>query len=171
MIRPLLAKAALLAALAPTLLAALPASRDTMLLAAHNRERVASGVPALDWDAGLAADASAWATELATTGSFDHYEEVSDDPEAQGENLWMGTKGAYGVETMVGHWIEEKKDFRPGVFPNVSRTGDLADVGHYTQIMWRETGSVGCAIVSNSEDDYLVCRYATSGNVQGERVF
>lgn len=171
MIRPLLAKAALLAAIGPTLLAAAPVSHDTLLLAAHNRERVASGVPALDWDARLAADARAWASELAASGTFEHYEEVSDDPQAQGENLWMGTKGAYGVETMVGHWIEEKKDFWPGVFPNVSRTGDLADVGHYTQIMWRDTTHAGCAIVSNSEDDYLVCRYATSGNVEGERVF
>lgn len=160
-----------LIALMPGLLAAMPAPRDTLLLAAHNRERVAARVPALDWDAALAADAQDWAGRLAATGTFEHYDEVSDDPDAQGENLWMGTRKAFGPETMVGHWIAEKKHFKPGIFPKVSRTGDLADVGHYTQVMWRETGRVGCAIASNAEDDYLVCRYATSGNVEGERVF
>ncbi|RJF90672.1 CAP domain-containing protein [Sphingomonas cavernae] len=150
--------------------ASLP-SLEQRLLYTHNAERATEGLPAMRWDAGLAADAAAWARHLAASGRFDHYEEFSDDPDAQGENLWMGTRGAFAPETMVGHWIEEKRNFKPGTFPNNSRTGDLADVGHYTQIMWRDTGSVGCAIAKNAEDEYLVCRYAATGNVIGERPF
>ena len=55
--------------------------------------------------------------------------------------------------------------------PDNSRTGDLEDVGHYTQLMWRDTDRVGCAVEANGEYDILVCRYAAAGNVIGERPF
>ena len=72
---------------------------------------------------------------------------------------------------MVGRWIEEKRDFKPGIFPANSRTGRLEDVGHYTQLMWRSTERVGCAITQNADYDFLVCRYLEGGNVIGERPF
>lgn len=154
--------------IAPLVMGDVAPDRETIILAAHNRERAALDLPAMRWDTNLAADAREWAQYLAASGTFDHYEEESSDPDAQGENLWMGTRGAFAPGTMVGHWIGEKKDFTYGRFPDNSRTGDLEDVGHYTQIVWRDTRSVGCAIASNAEDDYLVCRYAASGNVMGE---
>ena len=166
-----LAKVALLLALAPALIGAVAPDRDMLILAAHNRERAMLDLPAMRWDAKLAVDARQWAQYLAASGEFEHFEEESDDPDAQGENLWMGTRGAFSPETMVRHWAQEKKDFVYGTFPDNSRTGDLEDVGHYTQIVWRDTGAVGCAIVSNDEDDYLVCRYAASGNVMGEKPY
>ncbi|TMJ14046.1 MAG: SCP-like extracellular [Alphaproteobacteria bacterium] len=142
---------------------------DARLLAAHNRERSAAGVPPLQWDDQLAADAAGWAETLVETNQFEHSDDDDDDP--QGENLWLGTKAYYPPEAMVGMWIEEKKDFRPGAFPAVSRTGNYEDVGHYTQLMWRDTGSVGCAVRTGEEYDILVCRYRHAGNVEGERVF
>jgi len=42
------------------------------LLATHNAERAAIGVPPLAWNASLAADARVWADELAATGRFEH---------------------------------------------------------------------------------------------------
>jgi hypothetical protein len=144
---------------------------DARLLAAHNRERSAAGVPPLLWDEALAADAAGWAETLVETGQFEHSDDDPDDPDPQGENLWLGTKAYYPPEAMVGMWIEEKKDFRPGAFPAVSRTGNYEDVGHYTQLMWRDTGSVGCAVRTGEEYDILVCRYRHAGNVDGERVF
>lgn len=162
---------AALAAMGPLLSGAALPSLEQRLLYTHNTERARADVPAMRWDSALAADARVWAHHLAATGQFEHFEEFSDDPEAQGENLWMGTRGAFAPETMVSHWIEEKKDYRPGVFPNNSRTGDLNDVGHYTQVMWRDTTRVGCAIIANARNEYLVCRYAASGNVIGERPF
>ena len=123
------------------------------------------------WDAGLAADAGRWAAHLARTHGFEHEDEVSDDPDVQGENLWMGTRGAWSPAEMVAYWAEERREFRPGTFPDVSRTGALEDVGHYTQMVWRDTGRIGCAIASDTRMDYLVCRYARTGNVEGERVY
>ena len=68
-------------------------------------------------------------------------------------------------------WIEEKKDYRPGIFPANSRTGKFEDIGHYTQLMWRATGKVGCALANGRPYEVLVCRYREAGNVEGERPF
>ena len=146
-------------------------SLDTRLLAAHNRERADFGLPPLAWDAVLAADAAAWGEQLAAAGELEHVEGDPEDEDPQGENLWLGTRGAFTPESMVGLWIEEKKHFRPGIFPDNSRTGRFEDVGHYTQLMWRDTGKVGCALAPGEAYEVLVCRYRQAGNVEGERPF
>ena len=63
--------------------------------------------------------------------------------------------------------IAEARHFRPGAFPNNSRTGEWHDVAHYTQIVWPTTKEIGCALASNVTTDYLVCRYAPTGNKDG----
>lgn len=142
---------------------------EQRLLAAHNRERTAMGVPRLAWDPRLSADAAVWARALAATGRFEHSPADQHDPAVPGENLWAGTPGAWTPEAMVGHWIDEKRDYTPGIFPAVSKSGDLAKVGHYTQVIWRGTRAVGCALARGATEDILVCRYAEGGNVIGER--
>jgi hypothetical protein len=77
--------------------------------------------------------------------------------------------GYYQPEAMVGLWVSEKSDFKPGVFPNNSRAGDVEKVGHYTQLIWAQTRQVGCALERGREEDFLVCRYSAAGNVMGER--
>ncbi len=135
------------------------------LLAIHNRERAQIGEARLEWDAKLAQDAKAWANRLAATGSFEHA--PLDD---EGENLWSGTAGAYSVEEMIGHFITERQEFQPGVFPAVARSGNWQRIGHYTQIIWPTTRAVGCAMATRRDIDYLVCRYYPAGNVVGEAV-
>ena len=142
---------------------------DARLLAAHNRERATMGIAPLAWNAALAADSKKFAAELAATNRFGHSEQ--DEANPVGENLFAGTTGHFAAEAMVGAWIDEKKHYRAGVFPNNSRTGKLEDVGHYTQLMWRDTGAVGCAVVPGDDLEYLVCRYTQVGNVEGERPF
>jgi hypothetical protein len=167
-----LAAAAALVLAAPLLAGATGrlTSLDSRLLAAHNRERGAQGIAPLAWDPALAAEAARWGAELAASGAFEHEpDDGEEDP--QGENLWAGTKGAYAPEEMVEGWIEEKRHFRPGRFPDNSATGDFADVGHYTQLMWRDTDRVGCALAAGAEEEVLVCRYRTAGNVVGETPF
>jgi Cysteine-rich secretory protein family len=140
-------------------------SFESRLLSAHNAERALKSAPPLEWSPALARDAAAWATTLARSGKFEHAHGGASPP--QGENLWMGTKSAFTPEEMVQSWIDEKADYKRGLFPNVSRTGDWGDVGHYTQLIWRDTKQVGCARVSSREDDYLVCRYFPAGNWMG----
>ncbi len=141
---------------------------NARLLSAQNAERVKVGVPALTWNANLAADARKWADRLAATGRFEHSpDEAGKEP--QGENLWAGTPRAFSPEAMVGLWAAEKRDYKPGVFPNNSRSGDVEQVGHYTQLIWSRTGQVGCASAIGKNEEVLVCRYSEAGNVYGER--
>jgi uncharacterized protein YkwD len=160
-----------LAALAPMMMGSmdLTAGFEQRLLGAHNRERTATGIAPLHWSPSLAASAQKWADHLAATGKFQHAPENPLLP--QGENLWAGTAGYYSYEAMVDAWIREKRNFRPGLFPNNSVTGRVADVGHYTQLMWRTTGEVGCAQARSKGEDILVCRYSDAGNYLGERPF
>ncbi|MFL6724060.1 MAG: CAP domain-containing protein, partial [Sphingomicrobium sp.] len=85
----------------------------------------------------------------------------------QGENLFMGTRSAYSYADMIGLLVDERKYYRPGRFPAVSRTGDWSAVAHYTQIIWPTSQKVGCATATNRSNDYLVCRYWPAGNVVG----
>ena len=162
---------AVIAACSPLLIgaASLSSGFEMRVLAAHNRERATLDIEPLRWNAGLAADAQKWADHLAATGSFKHAPEQDDDP--QGENLWAGTRDAFVLESRVGAWIREKSYFKQGVFPHNSTTGNVEDVGHYTQLIWRDTRQVGCAQAAGGREDILVCRYSSAGNYIGERVY
>ena len=138
------------------------------ILAAHNAVRASVGLPPLIWDNELGSGAATYAAQMAMTNVFQHSNRAARP--GVGENLWMGTRGAYSVETMVGGWTSERRFFVSGIFPNVSKSGNWADVGHYTQMIWPTTQRVGCAIASNARTDYLVCRYAGKGNIDGKWV-
>jgi len=167
-----LAGAAMLALIAPSLLGATDNRSNFFqrVLAAHNRERSVSGSPALEWDEGLASGAHEWADHLAKTGQFAH---SPDEPGARpiGENIWGGTAASYQPEAMVDLWVAEKRFFKLGTFPENSTTGDVSDVSHYTQLMWRTSRKVGCGVARGKGDDILVCRYSSAGNMIGERPF
>jgi hypothetical protein len=144
------------------------ADLEKTLLALHNRERAAVGARPLVWDARLAAAAAAYGPKLAGYDRLVH--SGAEARPGQGENLWKGTHQAYAVERMFAGWANEKRLFRPGLFPMVSTTGKWLDVGHYTQIVWQGTERVGCAVHQTARWDYLICRYSPPGNVSGRYV-
>ena len=138
------------------------------ILDAHNRYRSAVHVPPLVWSNSLAAAAQRWANVLNSNLQFEH------DPKnhRQGENLWMGTAGMFSLTEMVDIWGQERQNFHDGTFPYVSTTGNWFDVGHYSQMVWRATTSIGCAGITGADGYYrFVCRYSPPGNVIGGRVF
>lgn len=68
----------------------------------------------------------------------------------------------------IDSWANEEKDY------NYKKEKFSEAAGHYTQLVWKDTTSVGCGAVncSNSGDNgangwYLVCEYDPPGNVQG----
>ena len=143
-----------------------PVAFQRAMLEEHNRTRAAVGAPALAWDPALAAEAQAYARELAASGRFEHSK-----VKGQGENLWRGTRGAYGYHQMVGGWSGEATHYRHDVFPKVSSTGRWQDVGHYTQLVWKETSRVGCGLAAGARWDVLVCRYSPPGNWIGRTAY
>jgi hypothetical protein len=171
--RTLTLYAALLAAATPAAAEPQPRGeallRETML-STHNAARAAVGAPALAWDEALAASARAYAETLARTGLFRHDPALATSEE-QGENLWRGDAGRYGYAAMAQGWLAERGLFVNRAFPDVSTSGRWEDVGHYTQMVWRRTRRVGCALARGAADDYLVCRYAEPGNWDGETAY
>ena len=164
----LLATATASSACAQPASASFAAQFPARVLAAHNAERVRAGVAPLVWDNALGTAAADYARQMAFSGRFEHSDRSQ--RRGTGENLWMGTHGAFSIEAMIGGWASEKGWFRAGTFPNVSSTGNWEDVGHYTQMIWPTTTRVGCALASTPRADYLVCRYAGPGNVDGRPV-
>lgn len=138
------------------------------LLEAHNEARDAVGVPRLAWSNRLAREAQGWAEELARHGRMVHADRSLRN--GAGENLWMGSAGHYSAQTMVDGFLAERQHFTGGTFPQVSSTGNWRDVGHYTQVIWRGTREIGCAVAPGEHYDFLVCRYFPAGNVYNQPV-
>lgn len=139
------------------------------LLDNHNSERAKLGLSPLSWNSNLEAEAAEWGKTLTRKGYLQHADQSVRS--GAGENLWIGTAGYWDVDGMFKMFIDERKDYRHKTFPNVSRTGNWKDVGHYTQIVWRDTREVGCAVVTGKGNDVLVCRYWPAGNVLGSKAY
>jgi len=137
------------------------------ILQQHNILRADMQLSYLIWSDDLASDARAWASHLAEMDKGVHDESIRG---REGENIWWGTSGAFTYAQMVGFWGDEKKGFVYGVFPDCKKSRG-AVVGHYTQIIWKNTTAVGCALASNGKTDYLVCRYSPAGNVVGQKPY
>jgi hypothetical protein len=141
---------------------------EARLLATHNRERAAFGAAPLQWDPNLAIAAASYGPALSAIGRLQHSNRANRP--GQAENLWMGTRGGFAPEAMVGAWNSEKRYLRPGTFPFVSSTGNWQDVAHFTQVIWKGTTHVGCAVHRDARWDFLICRYSPKGNVDGRLV-
>ncbi|MDJ1181881.1 CAP family protein [Roseofilum casamattae] len=140
---------------------------STAMVNAHNQWRQQVGSPPLVWSNELAQVAQDWANQLVKKGRMEHR------PNSQyGENIYWGRGRRASAKDVVDAWGSEVKDFRNGVFPDVSRTGNWADVGHYTQVVWKDTTEVGCGMArANDNAEYWVCNYNPPGNFQGRRPF
>jgi len=120
----------------------------------HNKLRADHCVPALTWSAQLAATAQEWANRCV----FEHRQGGN-----LGENLAMGTSGAYTAASHVQSWYDEIKDY--DFASHRSRTGQA--VGHFTQVVWRGSTQLGCGMATCNGQDMLVCNYAEAGNMGG----
>lgn len=140
--------------------------------AAHNAIRAGVGVGPLTWDPALAVIAANWAAQCvdneAPAGLIDHNPGRSDTyPEYVGENIYGSSGGATGTAA-VASWAEEEADYDYG-----SNTCN-GICGHYTQIVWRDTTKVGCALHTCPGLTYgstIVCDYGPGGNIGGLRPY
>lgn len=141
------------------------ASIAEQLLAAHNRYRAEVGVSPLGWSEALASQAQERADQLAATNTNTLQ---SSQISGEGENFWLGPSDYFSYTDMVDSWGDEKQYFRYGTLPDVSATGNWADVRHYTQLIWQGTTEVGCGMAKAEENTILVCRYNPPGNSMGQ---
>jgi pathogenesis-related protein 1 len=131
------------------------------MLAAHNRIRSRMNVPALVWSNRLAAYAQQWADSLIARNEFRHRSQRK-----YGENLFEIRGGSATPAEVIASWAAESRnyDYRSNSCHGVC--------GHYTQIVWRDTQEVGCAVArGRGRREVWVCNYDPPGNYRGRRPY
>lgn len=132
-------------------------SFESQILEEHNTKRALHGVQPLSWDPALAQ----WAADYAAKAfSCDNVQLIhSGGP--YGENL---AAGYVGGAAPVDAWYNEIKDY------NFNSPGFSEATGHFTQVVWKSTSTIGCAKVtcSNEWRQYTICEYSKQrGNIVG----
>ena len=125
---------------------------------AHNKFRGKHHAAPLKWSAGLAEGARQWATALLEKGNLKH----SNQPFV-GENIWIGKNQKISGTRVTHSWYNEidSYDFDAPGFNTKTR--------NFTQIVWRETTSIGVAKVCSPEGvSVVVARYYPAANVLGK---
>jgi hypothetical protein len=133
-------------------------------------------LPPLEWDGQLAATAAAWVAmcrdTMAPLGLIDH------NPDRSlgygfyvGENAFgaSGTPSPGTVQDAMASWAGEGASY-----DYASNTCSSGTCGHYTQLVWRATLKLGCAIGDCPALMFratLICNYGPGGNVNNQRPY
>lgn len=147
-------------------------------MTAHNHWRAEVGVKEkLSYSPELAASSKAWANKLKQSNQcrMRHSE-----PEGRyGENIYWasalrwsdGRKELQKIipKQVVDSWGSEKADY--DYAKNSCKPGKMC--GHYTQVVWRDTRKVGCAVAvcEDSQEQVWVCQYTPAGNWVGRKPY
>lgn len=126
------------------------------MLNAHNDIRSRIDLPPLQWSEELATYSQKWANSLMTNNRIAHN---SNSP--YGENIIATGLGATPT-SVVNEWASESQSYT-----YITNTCD-GECGHYTQLVWRSTREVGCAMAQNNQREIWVCSYDPPGNYRGE---
>lgn len=141
------------------------------VLELHNQARAETNSGPMTWHAGLAETAATWAAEC----RWEHAPANQRVYQGQtlGENLSAGSGSSWTPTALTRGWIEEEADYDCPA--NTCAPGKMC--GHYTQVIWRSSTQVGCAIHDCTTGGpfgggtwrFLVCRYMPAGNFVGQR--
>lgn len=130
------------------------------ILAAQNAVRARRGVTPLVWSDRLAVSAQEWANTLLARRQFFHRPKSP-----YGENLFEITGAAATPAQVINAWAAESRDY------DYKSNRCHGVCGHYTQIVWRDTTAVGCAVARGSGREVWVCEYDPPGNWVGRRPY
>ncbi|MCB0466266.1 MAG: hypothetical protein KDC78_11445 [Aequorivita sp.] len=139
------------------------------ILESHNKLRREVGVAPLTWSDELAKTAQKWADKLALKNQGESWELKHSHTQGLGENIAGGFVNGDPPEKRILNW---GKDEKANYNPATGKCYDGKKCGHYTQVVWRNTTEVGCAIAVNPNGKYiLVCNYSPPGNYSGQRPY
>jgi pathogenesis-related protein 1 len=147
------------------------------MVAAHNRWRAAVGAAPLTYSQELAASSQKWANQLKQNNRCQMRHSKPDGK--YGENLFWASAlewsdGKREVQQVspkkvVDDWAGERADFD---YKN-NRCAKGRMCGHYTQVVWSTTATVGCAVAvcEDTREQVWVCRYQPPGNWVGKKPY
>lgn len=148
-------------------------------VAAHNQARSGPLTPPpspplspVSWDAALADVAFNYLGRCQGTSLVNHNANRTADYAALGGSGYVGeniyaTTGTATPADAVTLWMAEASSYDYA-------SGDFGTAGHYTQVVWRASVRIGCAIVdcpSIQYHDNVLCDYAPGGNIIGEKPY
>lgn len=141
------------------------------LLDLMNAARLATGSAPLTWNAGVAATAATWAEGCQWMHAPANQRIYMGTQ--MGENLSAGSGTSWNPTSLGQGWIDERVDWDCAA--NTCAAGEVC--GHYTQVIWRNSTEVGCALrtcttgspLGSSTWQFLVCRYLPAGNYNNQR--
>ena len=144
-------------------------------LQAHNDARKEVGVAPLIWSEKLEEQALKYAKQIARTNNYKH------SSTRDGENLAMfyEYEESNKIKTYIYSdtplydasiaWYDEIKDYK---YSKIKRYRIGPKIGHYTQMVWKDTKEVGIAsAISKNGKVYVVARYYPAGNYLGEHPY
>ena len=148
------------------------------ILAKHNDYRSIAGIPVMSWNKGLAELSDRWAENLQKTNSckMKHSSSSARKNVAGfsyvGENLyWYWSSNSRPVTTAtaekaVSSWYSEIKYFQYSERGVVCKQRGSGAIGHFTQVMWDKSTSLGCgyAQCGGGTSVVVVCNYGPGGN-------
>ena len=132
-------------------------------------------VPAMDaltWDPLLAQVAQTYAETCvwAHNGSRGTQYEALGGSGSVGENLWMtsSTSWSFNPTGVIDSWYSEYALYT--TWEPIDSTNYM-DIGHYTQLVWRDTERVGCGYAQCPSGTIVACDYSPSGNYLGQHPY
>ncbi|KAL9236832.1 hypothetical protein vseg_011457 [Gypsophila vaccaria] len=130
----------------------------------HNAARKAVGVPPLKWFDLLAKYSRIYSTKERRKDC----KLIHSSSTKFGENLFWGQGKNWFPKDAVAAWVAEKQWYN--YQSNSCSEGE--ECGHYTQVVWRDTKFVGCAMIKcDTGDIYITCEYYPPGNYEGEKPY
>jgi arsenate reductase-like glutaredoxin family protein len=134
------------------------------MVARHNYWRAQLGLPGLVWSNKMAQLAQDWANQLAKRGC-----EMQHRPSNKfGENIYWCSGFKATPQAVADSWADERKDFN---FTTLECNGEWYKCGHYTQLIWETTTSVGCGMATCGNQQIWVCNYDPPGNWTGQKPY
>jgi pathogenesis-related protein 1 len=130
---------------------------------AHNIYRRELKIPDLVWDDSLAAYAQEWATNLQKRKCA----MVHRSSNKFGENLAWSGGWKMNPNDVVKMWYDEVAFYNYS--SNSCQKGKVC--GHYTQVVWKNSKRLGCAMASCKNSEIWVCNYDPPGNYVGQKPY
>ena len=146
--------------------------RSDTALGKTESQPMAKDMTKLVWDSALASEAQVWANKCI----FQHDNKIS-----VGENIYAIASSRDDIDPIDGilrgleNFYEEHLDYNF----SKGKCSTVGSCGHYTQMVWAQTLSVGCGHAECSDifpprlpyQMFYVCRYSPAGNWFGEKPY
>ncbi|MBC2899404.1 hypothetical protein CFC21_112312 [Triticum aestivum] len=130
----------------------------------HNSLRALVEVGPVTWDTTVANYALNYANQRKADCNLVH------SGGTYGENIFWGSAGGtWTASSAVTMWTDEKQFYDYAT--NTCATNKVC--GHYTQVVWRSSTSIGCArvVCDSNRGVFIICNYSPRGNIAGQKPY